>query len=1479
MNKTKFSKTRKSIIAALCALTVTCTGVAAACGGNDNGGDDSSSKPQREDTQLLKNGNFEYFTVPDDAVYLIRNVTDWSRSGDSSGTMSGIINTSDKAWELMTADDLKDKLDANNDLSKSDPDYDDLYVDYNGMDSGDILYKEPYAATLDAADISDEENIVSKRFNSFAEFLGISKSDDDYYIDVNKNGAFDEGDKRVYPGADEADNDFYFDEERTQPVRYEKIANPETHLGEHVEVDGQHYLGGADGTKIYLDDDGNYFLDEDLKDSVGNVLMIHNFPTNRLYNGIEQHYSSRTLNLEANTAAEISLWVKTSDLKFDKGASQLNDQDRGAYVEVVQTVGSTTIDSFIIKAINTEKIIADNPDLGGNNGWLKYTIYINACDFANSTIQINLGLGDSSNAQKVTGYAFFDDVEVKKYIDLDESETYADHKAEFEGETNVPACYLTTEEDDKIFFADRQTKKGRENDVRFSRNFYYYIDLAASDIEGKTSVAFADATEKSVKLTSEKSGSKTYTSALPIESDGKYISGAKVQGMTDVTVGGTVLPTGWNDSKDTLNDLIGIFDSNKTFSESDFNSGLKNYSALLADLTNEKGIASLEKFVGTKGVNDMVVMLSAYGAAYTTTISHPEFTLAPDSYKILSFWVKTSDMDGKVGATLKIVDAQDDDVSSVFTIDSTGITTDVGDNKNIYNDWVQCFFFVHNDDEDNSKTFNIEFSIGNTTIAGTSYTNYAQGYVAMANMQILDKIDSDVFELVSESDYAKMLTLGEKEDDDNPTPFDEATGTSDIKSAVANSSKYDGVNGGSIFTKNKEYQAEFDRQNYNRTATESGFVNNAGLINRDHYVDYENYEDILRAFGGSSYLTALENWNRVFGEDCYQPLIIINTLREYFDRVEANSTNYRNYFVKDDDGNYVPATDWSENETYYARNEVVNYGFIGDSQTVSADSYVTVSVKVLVTGGATAHVYLVDTSTRKPLSFGVPQYTFYYDEEGNVLSEEYNEDWTDSQHRNAIVYKLREDGLYDGNVDGEKGVFANLYNLTKDYKYAKFEHSTYYDADGNQVSFDDLVAGETYYNKPEAIAENIASHYLVVNEQRIYEYDATTQTYYYLVDGARDEVVKPFNTDYARYTTAPNLGEYSVEIGNTHGKWVTVNFVIHTGNQSKQYRLELWSGNRESTGTDNFQEGGVAFDYSSFTVNDSNFANILAEYEGNVKDAYKKLLQDNNALDKLTSNDATITELEKAVAGLELDESVITAALEAAGCSEYVAQYYTFTLYDSSEFIPFNKLTAEEGATGYDYKITDYSESLAYFSYKNAKDGSYNTFVDYSTVDQTVEINDSHDHDHDHGDLPTTGDSAWLLITSIILTVVILFALCAIIVRDLLKRHRARTARKSQEKNNYKQRERYIRKLGLVKAAEVEETPAPAETPAEETEVAPEAPAEAPAEEAPEASAAEEVTEPETTEEPVETPAEETEAAPEAPAETSSEEADDKKDE
>ncbi len=265
------------------------------------------------------------------------------------------------------------------------------------------------------------------------------------------------------------------------------------------------------------------------------------------------------------------------------------------------------------------------------------------------------------------------------------------------------------------------------------------------------------------------------------------------------------------------------------------------------------------------------------------------------------------------------------------------------------------------------------------------------------------------------------------------------------------------------------------------------------------------------------------------------------------------------------------------------------------------------------------------------------------------------------------------------------------------------------------------------------------------------------------------------------------------------GKWVTVNFILHAGSARKGYRLELWSGEREKTFTDgNTENGVVLFDYSYTNITDDA---LMKEYENEVIREYRKLLIDKvENFDSSSENISYYEKLaEKLIAEGKLNKSDIDGN---EVLKNYVAHYYTYSFYDSEAFRPFNKNTADETELGYNYSVNDYSESLAYF--KVVDENTISVFADYATVDQTITMNTVDGEEDDNTeDEETTDSSVWLLVSSILLVIAMLFAMISLMVRDLLKKKRRN---KVYGKNTVKtnQANRYMKKLGVQKE-EIEE--------------------------------------------------------------------------
>lgn len=231
---------------------------------------------------------------------------------------------------------------------------------------------------------------------------------------------------------------------------------------------------------------------------------------------------------------------------------------------------------------------------------------------------------------------------------------------------------------------------------------------------------------------------------------------------------------------------------------------------------------------------------------------------------------------------------------------------------------------------------------------------------------------------------------------------------------------------------------------------------------------------------------------------------------------------------------------------------------------------------------------------------------------------------------------------------------------------------------------------------------------------------------------------------------------------------------------------------------------------------------MLNEYENEIIRSYQKILAEKGLLNGITTSTENIEYYKNLV-----DENVKAGKITQADIDKYeilknyTAHYYAYSLYDSADFQPFNKEAADKTATGYDYSADGYEEKLAYLS---IKDGNNRTvFTDYSTIDQSITLDlgtsDEDTEEEDKEEEKTDNANVWLLASSIILVVALIFAMIAIFIKDALKKNRRK---KVFGKNSYdtNKTNRYIRKLG-IKKEEIEEVDAPAVTPAE-----PEQPAE-----------------------------------------------------
>lgn len=893
----------------------------------------------------------------------------------------------------------------------------------------------------------------------------------------------------------------------------------------------------------------------------------------------------------------------------------------------------------------------DTEGVTENNGWKQYTVYLKGCSYSSSTFTVVLGLGKGSTKNRyeyVQGYAFFDDVECT----LLTNDKYDEAVLDGDGNYTVPYCTTFTPADEKLFAVDGDYSS---NDI-FALDMYQ--GFSSFNISGETSVE--------IDLTKDTYNDVSYTTT--------NYKGLGISTDNDVTV------------VSSLNDLKGI---DNPYLSSLLKKDFENY-----PFDEDE---------------DMIMLMSADGAAYTAEMkSDASFTLEPDTRKTISFWVKTSEMNTFTGATITLMDGDTENTIAAF--DSTTVATiDLDDEEDLFDGWVQCFFFVENDTEE-AQTFYLKFSYGPTTIVGTTKASYGEGYAAFANFEVLE-MNTDEYDVVSTGDQAVSVSLT-GETSTSSYGFDDViySQTDAIENGLAIPLNYMGVDGGSSYVGGTEYSY----------ANSNSY---AGLINKNYAENYlENYVEgdwLSYLFGAkdisvTNALTTVDWWTEIFGTST-QPLLIVNAVEQ-------------------------------------------SYGYIANaSSSFSSDSYTALSIKVKVSAGAVAYVYLIDTTDVKKgyndcMSITTPEVTYWYDDNGNITRIDPSDD--DYNKRTDIVYKIDSTGLYLKADGSDSNYYANLAAYKTAYEYDSETYSEDTDAGKNLVT--DSGTTVFYYHDGGYYAE--------------YDKDENE----YLIP------VSDLDHSYARYTSETR-SLYAV-IDNRDGSlsedWKTVSFFISVGDTSKSYRLEVFSGSRD---------GSVKSAAGSFVAFDTNTLDSLSDYYDNVLDETLNKIADGND-------------------DLEIDKDTGRLVYKSTGETYEDASYYTFTYYDSADYLrydenadPTNNYIVYEDSSDdpgnlySGYTQSEQSEKLIYLYYQSGDE--YMTFVDYTAIDTAVSADSTIDDDDDDED-EEFDYSVLLMVISIILSAVLIFTMLALLVRRIVKRHRKS---KRNDNNMYSaKRRRYARKGNIA---------------------------------------------------------------------------------
>ena len=650
-------------------------------------------------------------------------------------------------------------------------------ADFEYFDDNDGEYLIGSAQSWSSGTVSNDNGVSSSSSVSKSGIVDTSIDWAEFYKSYSMNVQYEDVDEEDIPEDEEyfKDIDDYYDIPGWDVVAAELEANDDELDMTEAESIEAH-ASELEAAAKALNPGTHWTKPETADEENGtHVLMVHNYRSNKM--GTAAQYSSSSITLNAGTAAKFSVWVKTSELFYNDGTPV--DGNRGAFIRVNNSVGGTVQDPLIIRNIDTSGVEE-------NNGWVQYSFYVKASSYASTTFTVVLGLGmqtegtSSNYYEYVQGYAFFDDLHYEVMEEKEFDEGVADE---------VPA--------DQQFKLDLSFGSDREKiDAASVTENFFALDLDDLNVAGSLDVS-------SVKpeLTTDDRGNNYLT----------YF-GNRGQ-ITEKEIDADLAKSGIRTSAQ----LRG-----------------SDYKALSEDFEkfDELPFGGADK--------DILLLYSASGAPYTAALDNDGvFTVAKDEYLFISFWVKTSALDGGTGATVTLVDA--DTNTSIGSVDTTTLATvDLVDDEkkqnskefeDIFDGWQRCYFYVTNQTEDEeSISFRLEFSFGVQTLSGASLSSFIPGYAAFTGFEY-GTMTKEQYNLKTTGTYAVSTSLTggvvnpERSFDDTSYTDPDA-----IETDLADARNYRGVYGGSTYVGGQPLE------NADHNAINA--LDTAGLLNRKYAEAY-----------------------------------------------------------------------------------------------------------------------------------------------------------------------------------------------------------------------------------------------------------------------------------------------------------------------------------------------------------------------------------------------------------------------------------------------------------------------------------------------------------------------------------------------------------------------------------------------------------------------------------------------------------------
>ncbi len=553
------------------------------------------------------------------------------------------------------------------------------------------------------------------------------------------------------------------------------------------------------------------YSDQDGLTGGGKILMINNRNSSEEGLGTAQYfsYSGGGLTLLPGETGKIELWLMTKDLV---SAMDEDFTDYGAWIEIDTTLGSINTPATRIKNIDTD------------GQWTKFTFFVEGSNYAQTTInvKVGLGLGNKNIKQEyVEGYVFVDDVYFNK-VDKEEIPTSSNFSsAVYHGE------FLNKGDDG-------------QTDSYFDKNFKTeYLSVSTIIANPTTGSEYAFLAEDYAVNTN-------YTDVITVID-------CKKEEQPFVT---TPEFLDQNSIVEELNNYTGSTGVNDAGS---YQTTWTTFDAL--GLNNPFDKTDIFEIKYTKEAN----------ISYETNI----FSLG-DENLMISFWVKTKLNPAVSGLNVYLVDKGDLNCEPVEVAIKENFITVEGENEE-NDDWTKFTVIVSNNykaqEGDTVKTrfFSIKLVLGPTKVTDSIFA-FSKGSAYLANLSAMflikndelnevasvEKTNNTVIERVLQADLTNTST--KTESTDNYT-FTYGGMVDSIENGVVNGiNKYSGVIG------------NHNRVGGTKTAiSQEGTI--AGLFNTE-FID--NYS--ADTFG--AYKSDIKNWlsSVETNNEYLQPLMINNSV-------------------------------------------------------------------------------------------------------------------------------------------------------------------------------------------------------------------------------------------------------------------------------------------------------------------------------------------------------------------------------------------------------------------------------------------------------------------------------------------------------------------------------------------------------------------------------------------------------------------------